>query len=57
MECFRKRHERAALREHAEHHYGEDHMSLTDWIKAAVGAAIAVPIVYIFMVVILAMQP
>jgi hypothetical protein len=28
-----------------------------DWIKAAIGAAIAVPIVYIFMVVILAMQP
>jgi hypothetical protein len=57
MECFRKRHERAALREHAEHHYGEDHMSLTDWLKVIGGSLVALPIIYAFMVVILAMQP
>lgn len=47
--------ERAALREHADHHYGEDHMTKLDWIKAIVGALIAVPIIYVYMVIIMAL--
>jgi hypothetical protein len=38
--------ERKALREHAEAHYGEQHMTLTDWVKVIVGALIAAPILW-----------
>jgi hypothetical protein len=45
--------ERKALREHAEAHYGEQHMTKLDWFKAIVGALIAVPIMYAMMVIIM----
>ena len=43
--------ERRALREHAEHHYGERHMS--DDAKAILGAIIAAPILYFLLVVVM----
>lgn len=43
--------ERRALREHAEHHYGERHMS--DDMKAIIGAIIFTPIAYFLLVVVM----
>jgi len=43
--------ERRALREHAEHHYGEKHMS--DDTKAILGAIIFAPIFYFLLVVVM----
>lgn len=45
--------ERKALREHAEAHYGEQHMTLTDWFKTILGALLAVPILWATSVVLL----
>lgn len=43
--------ERRALREHAEHHYGERHMS--DALKAFLGALIAAPVFYFLLIVVM----
>lgn len=53
MNRYDEEYERAALREHAEHHYGEDRMTKLDWFKAIAGALIAVPIMYAMMVIIM----
>lgn len=43
--------ERRALREHAEHHYKEKHMS--DDLKVILGAIIFAPIFYFLLVVVM----
>ena len=43
--------ERRALREHAEHHYKEHHMS--DNAKAILGAIILAPFIYFLLIVLM----
>lgn len=43
--------ERRALREHAEHHYGETHMS--DNTKIVIGLIVGAPIAYFLLVVLM----
>lgn len=43
--------ERRALREHAEHHYGERHMS--DNTKIAIGLIVGAPMIYFLLVVLM----
>jgi hypothetical protein len=47
--------ERKALREHAEAHYGEQHMTRLDWAKAILGALIVVPIMWVIAVVLMSL--
>lgn len=47
--------ERNALREHAEAHYGEHHMTRMDWVKAVGGALIMAPIMYACVVILMLM--
>ena len=46
---------RMALREHAEHYYGQDHMTLTDWLKVIVGTIIVVPVMWVTTAILLSL--
>jgi hypothetical protein len=45
--------ERRALREHAEHHYGERH--LPDWVKVTIGLVLGLPILWVYVVILLSL--
>lgn len=49
-----REHERKALREHAEAHYGEQ-MTLKDWAKVVAGVILVLPPLYVCTVVILSL--